>query len=196
MLLLPFVLVISCATGTGTGEQHNQAEQENSAETMPETPPQETAQAEPDLAEVFDPTSISEETYSTTKANIQNLVEELNSIIRARNYNSWLQYLDKSYLDKISSREFLDERTEELYRRDQIVAQNMGRDPKTITKRILRTPRDYFSNVVVPSRANDHVDDITFISGSHVRAYTVDSRGTKLILYDLAMIDGKWKIVS
>jgi hypothetical protein len=40
------------------------------------------------------------------------------------------------------------------------------------------------------------VDDIAFISENNVRAYTVDNRGQKLILYDLAMIDNKWKIIN
>ena len=144
----------------------------------------------------FDPESISEEEYKHTKADIQALIVELNRIIRARNYNAWLGYLAESYLREINSTRFLEEKTEDLYRRDQLIASSMGRDPRNVAKRVLRNPRDYFENVVVPSRANDRVDDIAYISETNVRAYTMDSRGNRLILYDLESIGTKWKIIN
>ena len=146
--------------------------------------------------DVFDPGSISEEVYSTAKADIQALIADLNGIIRARNYNAWVLNLADSYFELISSDSFLADRTEDLYRRDQIVAQNLGRDPRMVQKRILRDPRDYFINVVVPSRSNDRVDDIDFMSLNNVKAYTVDQRGQRLVLYNLEVIDGKWKIIN
>jgi hypothetical protein len=145
---------------------------------------------------VFDPHTISNERYLATKSDIQAIVVELNRIIRARNYNAWLGYLSDSYLVLLSSRDFLDEKTEDLYRRDQIVAANTGKNPRAVEKRQMLTARDYFDNVVVPSRSNDRVDDIAFISETRVRAYTVDSRGSRLILYDLAIVGERWKIVS
>jgi len=145
---------------------------------------------------VFDPHSISTETYNAAMADIQTLIADLNRIIRARNYDAWADHLDGSYYSVISSNVFLEERTEELFRRDQIVAQNMGRDPRLVEKKILRTARDYFNNVVVPSRSNDRLDDIDFVSEHKVKAYTIDTRGNKLILYDLEEIGGKWKIVN
>ena len=145
---------------------------------------------------VFSPENITEEKYTATKADVQTLIEELNKIIRAKNYNVWISYLSDSYLKEISSPAFLEERTEELYKRDQLVASNLGRDPRRVQKKVLRTPKDYFDNVVVPSRSNDRMDDIAFISENHVKAYTLDTRGSRLVLYDLAIIDGKWKIIN
>ena len=72
----------------------------------------------------------------------------------------------------------------------------MGRNPRLVQKRILRTPRDYFDNVVVPSRSNDRVDDISFISENRVKAYTEDNRGNRVVLYDLEIIDNTWKIIN
>ena len=143
----------------------------------------------------FDPGNISEELFTNTKAEVQALIGNLNGIIRARNYDAWVGHLAASYLSVISSGEFLAERTEELYRRDQTVASNLGRNPNQVQKKILRTPRDYFENVVVPSRSNDRMDDIEFITENRVKAYTIDSRGNRLVLYDLEMIDNFWKIV-
>ena len=145
---------------------------------------------------VFDPGTITQEKFDTTKADVQNLIQDLNRIIRARNYNAWRTYLADSYFEVISSRAFLDERTEDLYKRDLIVASNLGRDPRRVQKKLLRTPKDYFDNVVVPSRSNDRMDDIDFVSEKHVKAYTVDSRGNRLVLYDLRLVDNKWKIIN
>ena len=161
----------------------------------PPPPPQEVIAEVPE-EEIFTPINISQEMYENTKADVQALVADLNRIIRARDYNTWTQNLAESYLREISSRAFLDERTEELYRRDQMVASSLGRDPRQVEKKILRTARDYFEFVVVPSRSNDHVDDIEFITDNQVKAYTVDTRGHRLILYNLEIIGSKWKIIS
>ena len=205
MLLLPFFLILSCETVPDQMEaEFPESPPEIALAALPpESPVQAALPAEempaveiPAVAMVFDPGNISNERYESTKVDIQGLIEELNRIIRARNYSAWREYLADSYLVVLSSQEFLEEKTEELYMRDQFVAQNTGRDPRNVRKRILATPSDYFDHVVVPSRSNDRLDDIAFISDNHVRAYTVDTRGNRLILYDLAMIDNKWKIIS
>jgi hypothetical protein len=145
------------------------------------------------VEEVF---NVTQEVYDTTKTDVQKLIEDLNQIIRAQNYNSWSTHLSVSFKALISSSEFLAERSEELYKRDQTVASNMGRDPKLVRKVVLRTARDYFTNVVVPAHENDRVDDIEFITANQVRAYTSSSRGERLILYNLENTDGEWKITN
>jgi len=200
ILLLISGLVLSCGTGPKPPEASSKPDQE-----LPSTPYEAKDNAEEAAAvsggkpveKVFDPNSISEEVYRTAKSEITVTIFELNWIIKARDYKAWVSHLADSYFSEISSREFLDERTEDLYRRDQIVAKNLGRDPNLVEKRILRTPMDYFNYVVVPSRANDSLDDISFLSEDRVRAYTIDERrGQRLVLYDLASINNKWLIVN
>jgi hypothetical protein len=189
-LFLPLVFILSCATTPVKPDFDFTAQASFSEEPAPQAI---TSSEE----EEFDPASISEEKYAAAKADIQGLIVDLNRIMRARNYNAWLSHLDASYYRHISSQGFLEEKTEELYKRDQIVATNSGKDPRNVQKRILKTPRDYFDNVVVPSRSNDRVDDIAFVSIDHVRAYTLDSRGQRLILYELATSgDHQWKIIN
>jgi len=201
LLLLPALLVLSCGTAPIPPETLLEVEQEPD---VPEVvvPPVEapvvtvTEVKAPEEA-VFDPHSISEARYETTKKDVTEFVSDLNGIIRARDYNAWVAHLSPSYFDDINSKAWLAERTEDLYTRDKIVAQNLGRDPKTVEKRILKTARDFFDYVVVPSRTNDRVDDIVFISDSRVRAYTVDDRrGTRLVLYDLVYINNRWLIAN
>ncbi|MDR0497563.1 MAG: hypothetical protein LBH42_08120 [Treponema sp.] len=191
-LVLSIVLVVvpSCSTGPQTPASPDPVAP---ALAPAPAPSQETP---PTREEAFDPGRISQEVYATTMTEVQTFINDLNRIIRARDYNAWVDHLSESYFREISSREFLEEKTEELYRRDQAAAQFMGRDPKMVDKKILRTARDYFDNVVVPSRSNDRVDDIDFVLENRVKAYTEDNRGNRLILYDLEVIDSKWKITS
>ncbi|MCL2834931.1 MAG: hypothetical protein FWD78_17305 [Treponema sp.] len=121
-----------------------------------------------------------QEEFDTTKADIQKLIQDLNRIIRASNYNSWLTYLSDEYKGRINSKEFLDD--------------IKARYPVFRTK--INNARDYFNNVVVPSRANDRVDDIEFISKNEVIAYTMDNHNQRLVLYHLENTDGKWKIMN
>ena len=147
-------------------------------------------------AQVFDPDNISAVTFDAVMVEVGELIDNLNVIIRARNYDEWLNHLSHSYFTMISSEAFLAERTEELFRRDQMVARNMGRDPRMVNRRVLSTSRDFFEHIVVPSRSNDRVDDIHFVSEDRVIAFTIDPRGNRLILYNLERIDGNWRIIS
>ena len=146
--------------------------------------------------EVFNPDSISEVVYTRTLAEVQTLIAELNRIIRAQNYNLWTTFLSESYYNEINSRAFLEARADELFRRDQVVASARGVNPNQVQRRNLANARDYFIHIVVPSRQNDRVDDITFITDNQVIAYTVDARGNRLILYNLEVINNEWKIVN
>ena len=196
MLLFLPGLVLSCVSGpepVSTAAPTAQPSSVPAAQTETAEP---VTQEAPSQERGFDPNSISEEVFAAAKFDIQHLIESLNGIIRARNYNAWRTYLSDSYFEEISSPAFLEERTEELYKRDQMVASNLGRDPRRVQKKVLRTAKDYFDNVVVPSRSNDHMDDIAFVSENRVKAYTVDNRGSRLVLYDLEIIDNKWKIIN
>ena len=162
----------------------------------------EQAEAEQELIadleeeEVFNPESISEVVYTRTLAEVQTLIAELNRIIRAQNYNLWTTFLSESYFAEINSSDFLEARADELFRRDQVVASARGVNPNQVQRRNLANARDYFIHIVVPSRQNDRVDAITFVTDNQVTAYTVDARGNRLILYNLEVINNEWKIVN
>jgi hypothetical protein len=125
---------------------------------------------------------ITEEEFNFTKAEIQALVENLNGIIRAKNYNAWLDYLGEEYLVERSSPEYLARISEQ----PRLKSQNI----------VLTGPEDYFFYVVVPSRANDRVDDIEFIAKNRVKAYTINVNGQRLRLYDLENRENSWKIIN
>ena len=195
-MVLLIALILACGSGPKTVPPGDQEAHIRVDAHQPITPQENLPQNGVQEEKVFDPESITREKFETAKADVQALISELNRIIRAKNYNAWRGHLSDSYFKEISSEAFLEEKTEELYRRDQIVAQNVGRDPKRVSKKILRTSKDYFDNVVVPSRSNDRMDDIDFVSENRVKAYTVDNRGQRLVLYDLEIIESKWKIIN
>jgi hypothetical protein len=198
LLLLPLVLVLFIVLACGTTPEAPAPTAQVHTEPAPQAAPAPPAAIpEPAPAErVFDPSTISAAQYDAVMEEVRALIEDLNRIIRARNFNAWVDHLSEEYYREISSPAFLEERTEDLFRRDQMVQRNLGRDPRLVQRRVLRTPTDYFNLIVVPSRSNDRVDDIDFVEENRVKAYTVDSRGNRLILYDLEIIDGRWKIVS
>jgi hypothetical protein len=144
---------------------------------------------------LFDPQEVSQEEYDTTIQDIQAMISKLNDIVRAKDFNAWMSFLADASLEKINSREFLEERANDLHRKNLTNAALRGQDISRIRKINFRGARDYFEYVVVPSHANDHVDEIAFTSQTQVTAYTRDEKGQRLILYDLEHIDGHWKIV-
>jgi hypothetical protein len=153
-----------------------------------ETAVPETAAPEPVAVEVlppvpekaFDPANISQEVFNSTKIDVQHFIGDLNKIIHSKDFNAWRAVLAPSYFAAISSPEFLKD-TSEL--------------PRLKTRNIvLKTPQDYFINVVVPSRANDHVEDIEFISENKVKAFTINEKGQRLRLYELEHTGNNWLI--
>ncbi|MCL2295317.1 MAG: hypothetical protein FWC36_10735 [Spirochaetes bacterium] len=124
--------------------------------------------------------NVLEAVYKQTFSDVESLIADLNTIIRNENFTAWKTYLTQNYIDHFSNRDNLRQISEssDVLRRHRIV---------------LRTLRDYFDYVVVPSRANVRLDNISFIDDNTVRAYMyVDEQ--PLVLYHLVRIDGNWKI--
>jgi hypothetical protein len=159
------------------------------------TPPVAVEEPQPEavVAEVPVPHggAVSQEVYDATLAEVKGFIDGLNQSITRRNFSEWRGALTDEHFAQISSPEFLAQASESpALRRGRIV---------------LRTANDYFTNVVVPSRANSQVDEIE-IEGNVVKAYYLETRNTRgenneviaetrrLRLYELVKIDGNWKI--
>jgi hypothetical protein len=187
LFFLSFILIlfISCGSAPETEAPLPEAPapppaeaSETSAEIPSPAPPAEEA--------VFDPAAISKERKETTKVDVQKFIKDLNNIIRNKNFNAWKAALSGEYLEKISSETYLKQISEQPALKRQNIA--------------LKTPEDYFTFVVVPSRANDRVDDIDFISENRVKAYTLQTKQDGIVqrlrLYDLEHIGNTWKIIN
>jgi hypothetical protein len=127
-------------------------------------------------------TEITQEEYNQTLAEVQHFIENLNKIIRDKNYTAWKDSLTEEYFDYVKSNDFLSKASESLIKRNHAA---------------LKGPDDYFLRVVVPSRANSQVDEIEFIDHNWVKAYFYDKAKTRrLRLYELIKTGDKWKIIS
>jgi hypothetical protein len=172
-ILLLTMMVFSCGGGPAT---------QDPSESVPAAQTAAPVEIEDDDPDTFDPGSITQDLYDSTKSDVQHLIEELNGIIRAKNYNAWKSYLDEKYLADISSSEYLRRISNTAAMKSQ--------------KIVLKVPEDYFNYVVVPSRANSRVDDIEFITQRRVKAFTITEKGQRLRLYDLERSSSGWKIIN
>ena len=174
-------IVFSCKTASApveaAAEEHAVDQSAEKKAEKPEEPAKtETAESnkEPSGEYVLD-----EATYKKTKEDLTNLISNLNSIIAAKDYDTWLTYLTKKYYDYYSDPEVLKEQSESpLLKKYNIV---------------LRSLKDYFNYVVVGSRKNVRLDEIKAIDADHIKAYMY-VKGTPVIIYELVKINGNWKI--
>jgi hypothetical protein len=128
----------------------------------------------------FDPAKITEEVKTATFVDVRALIDSLNQIIRHQDYDAWISHLTPEYIDFYS---------------DPLILAKYSEYPIIKNKGIkLQTLKDYFINVVYPSRQNDKVDDIEFVREDLIKAITVSPKGERNILYMLEKQDDAWKI--
>ena len=151
-----------------------------------EAPPQEE---EPEADDVI---LVSQEMYDDTLAEVKLFVDNLNSMIHDKNYTGWKNTLSDEFYNHISSVEFL---------------ANASDSPLLKSKKIiLKTPNDYFLQVVVPARSHSQVDEIEFAAMNRVKVYYLETakkgnNGTetdprRLRLYELEKDGDIWKIIN
>ncbi len=122
---------------------------------------------------------VTKEVYRQTFDAIKETILKLNEIIKARDYEKWKTYLTKKYIERMSDPEFLKKLSE-----SPILKQNGI---------VLKSLKDYFIYVVVPSRADARLDKIEIIDKDHVKAITIINNNPT-ILYWLERVDNQWKV--
>jgi hypothetical protein len=194
--MVPLFLALSCSTEQAAVPEAPapQAPAEPPPAPPAERIPEEEVEEKPE-EKLFDPQDVSQEEYDTTIQDIQEMILKLNNIVREKNFEAWMSALADSSVKRINSREFLEETANDLYKKNVSEAAVRGQDISKIRQIQFRNAQDYFNYVVVPSHANDRVDEITFNSQTLITAYTRDEKGRRLILYDLENIDGHWRII-
>ncbi len=123
--------------------------------------------------------NVSEDVYTKTFTDIDKLIAELNKIIRDENFTEWKKYLTDEYITYYSDPDNL----------------KVLSNTPTLKKYniVIRSLKDYFIYVVVPSRSNVNLDDISFIDDNNIKAY-MKIDGDPVVLYNLKYIDETWKI--
>jgi len=137
--------------------------------------------------------TISQEVYDQTLAEVKIFVDGLNALILRKDYAGWKASLSDEFFAHVSSPEFLKSASESAALKSR--------------KIVLKTPNDYFLQVVVPSRSNSRVDEIEFTAADRVKVFYREERVRKsegvsttevrrLRLYELIKVDGTWKIID
>lgn len=189
-LIVPLIGIVSCASNRLESPPDYAVlelpppELEEPAAAPQEQEAEAEAEAEEEEA-FFDPQSITAQEKETTMDEMRQLVIEINRVIRAKDYEGWVSYLAEDFIAAINSPEYL-ARLSESSR--QLKGQNI----------VLRTPRDYFTHVVVASRENirvdESLDDIEFLSHNRVKAFTINARKQRLRLFEFVKAGDAWKI--
>lgn len=167
-----FFVLASCAT-TEAPESDNEHVSDEPETVTEIIPPVET-----EVTEIFVPT---ETEYRQTFVQVEEIISELNRLIRERRFEEWLGYLTDEYRATLSDPAFLKEASERPALKNRGV--------------VLSNLRDYFINVVVPSRANLRLDDLVFVSADSVEAI-MEIQDSRITLYYLVLQNGVWKIGS
>lgn len=126
----------------------------------------------------FEGVTITKETYDQTKTEMEKIVEKLNRITAAKDYTQWITFLSKEYQQQYSQALTLKKVSEAL--------------PVKGIK--LKSLRDYFMYVFVPSRQNVRVDDIQFVSPTRVDVI-MKQANVSLLVYGLENVDDNWKLI-
>ena len=126
----------------------------------------------------FEGVTITKETYDQTKTEMEKIVENLNRITASKDYSQWLKLLSEEYKQQYSQALTLQKVSEAL--------------PVKGIK--LKSLRDYFTYVFVPSRQNVRVDDIRFVSPTRVDVIMKQANAS-LLVYGLENINGSWKLI-
>ncbi len=122
---------------------------------------------------------VTEEIYKQTFTEVEQIIMDLNEIIRQGDFKTWKSYLTDRYIEIITK----EEKLKELSNNPILKQENIE----------LNSLEDYFRYVVVPSRSKPRLDQIEFFDENRVVAIMI-IQGKKYILYQLIYKDGQWKI--
>jgi len=159
-------------TDTGTV----QADPQNQPQTPTMTEP---VSDEDTIVAQFDTVTITKQTFKVIKTEIQVVVEDLNKVTFSKDYDRWQTYLSEEYRQNFSDPLTLEKVSASL-------------PVKGIQ---LKTLKDYFTYVFVPSRQNMRVDDIQFVSPTRVYVIMEITPKSPAAIYILEKTGGGWKLV-
>ncbi len=125
---------------------------------------------------------VTEEIYKQTFEDIEAFILNLNSIIKAEDFDTWDSFLTDEYRAYYSDPAVLKGISDELKKKFRYELR-------------MRTLKDYFIYIVVGSRQEAALDEIEFIDETHILAYSIVN-DTPAILYYLAYEEDGWKIAK
>ena len=154
------------------------------AQPEPETAQPEPAVEDDEYARSVGDVSIDRNTFADDKDQVLKIISELDTIMRSKDYNSWVTYVDQESIEYWMLRKNLQKAEKRL--------------PVKGIK--LRDLRDYFNYVFIPARAGKTVSEIRYISDSYIKAVQVQEsekgkdNALVTVYYYFNKIDGRWMV--
>lgn len=121
--------------------------------------------------------AITKEMFAEDKAIILQKVEELDLIMRQKNYKKWVTYLDDESIK---------------YWQNKTNLQNIS-SKLPIRGLKLSSLEDYFNYVFIGSRVGRTVDQIRYVTDSYVNAVQ-ERDGKDIVYYTFRKVNGDWKV--
>lgn len=120
---------------------------------------------------------VSIETFEMDKRIILEKIQELNVIMKNRDYKSWLGYIDSASTNYWSQKKNLSAVSKQL----------------PVKNLYLKSLEDYFNYVFIPSRAGKRIDEIRYISSTSIKAVQVRDDDI-VIFYNFKKVNDEWVV--
>ncbi len=129
------------------------------------------------IAALDDSKSVSKKEFEDDKHRILEIISDLAIIMETKDTLAWLKYID--------------EPSQEYYKNPVNLRKAQRKLPNKLIE--LKTIQDYFYYVFIPARKNSHIDEIRYVSKTHVKAVQV-REDSDAIYYEFKKENGKWLI--
>lgn len=121
--------------------------------------------------------AVSKEMFEEDKAIILQKVEELDLIMRQKDYKKWVTYLDDESIKYWQTKSNLQNISSKL----------------PIKGLKLTSLQDYFNYVFIGSRVGKSVDQIRYVTNTYVNAVQ-ERDGKDIVYYTFRKVNGEWKV--
>ena len=130
------------------------------------------------IANLDETEAVSKQEFTDDKNEILEIISELAVIMESKDTLAWLKYID--------------EESKEYYKNPVNLRKAQRKLPNKLIE--LKTIEDYFKFVFIPARKNSQIDEIRYISRTHVKAIQLREDAPDAIYYEFKKENGKWLV--
>lgn len=130
------------------------------------------------IANLAETEAVTKQEFNDDKNEILEIISELAVIMETKDTLAWLK--------------FIDEESKEYYKNPVNLRKAQRKLPNKLIE--LKTIEDYFKSVFIPARRNSQIDEIRYISRTHVKAVQIREDMPDAIYYEFKKTDGKWLV--
>ena len=130
------------------------------------------------IANLDETEAVSKQEFTDDKNEILESISELAVIMETKDTLAWLNYID--------------DESKEYYKNPVNLRKAQRKLPNKLIE--LKTIEDFFKFVFIPARKNSQIDEIRYISKTHVKAVQIREDMPDAIYYEFKKQNGKWLV--